>query len=60
MLAILFPHMYEDDEYLLPPNCSEDVVMGGIETHSSSHGNESAVAGPGPSTLRSIGWQGRR
>ncbi|KAG7442066.1 uncharacterized protein BT62DRAFT_982607 [Guyanagaster necrorhizus] len=38
MLAILFPHMYEDVEYLLPPN--EDVRM------EDGAGQVNAVAGP--------------
>lgn len=48
MLAILFPHMYEDLEYLLPP---EDTAMEGEYDHSpqlrvSGGVIENAVAGP--------------
>ena len=49
MLAILFPHMYEDLEYLLPD------VNGGSQSHSVDHSTsdglfhdsaESIMAGP--------------
>lgn len=48
MLAILFPHMYEDLEYLLPP---EDTAMECEYDHSpqlrvSGGVIENAVAGP--------------
>lgn len=38
MLAILFPHMFEDVEFLLPPD--EDVLM------EDGFGQANAVAGP--------------
>ena len=44
MLAILFPHMYEDVEYLVPE--SEDVVMGDSESAPQPMQQENAVAGP--------------
>jgi E3 ubiquitin-protein ligase SHPRH len=49
MLAILFPHMYEDVEYLLPP---EDSAMeseypdDSSPMHASRGVVENAVAGP--------------
>jgi len=48
MLAILFPHMYEDVEYLLPP---EDTVMDdefddSLRRHVPRGVVENAVAGP--------------
>lgn len=50
MLAILFPHMYEDVEYLLPP--SEDVLMDdtsdvfGSSAIASGSGQRAPEAGP--------------
>ncbi|EAU87406.2 hypothetical protein CC1G_02165 [Coprinopsis cinerea okayama7 len=55
MLAVLFPHMYEDIEFLLPPSeggtPSEDIEMGDVARHEdnpfiSRGGRVNAVAGP--------------
>ena len=56
MLAILFPHMYEDFEYLLPP---EDSVRESETLNNSSKGyirrdaEVNAVAGPSKLTYHS-------
>ena len=52
MLAILFPHMFEEIEYLVPPTTTDDdatdIEMAGLNTPTTiSRGTEiNAVAGP--------------
>jgi E3 ubiquitin-protein ligase SHPRH len=49
MLAILFPHMYEDVEYLLPPENSamdNDYSDDNFRKNTASVSVENAIAGP--------------
>jgi E3 ubiquitin-protein ligase SHPRH len=47
MLAILFPHMFEDLEYLVP----EEVAMGDVEEPTGAAAGQAANAEAGPSRL---------
>lgn len=52
MLAILFPHMYEDVQYLLPTAMeSDEYIEDGLEAFTTAGIVGNAVAGP--SRLRS-------